>query len=63
MVGRLWTNVRDDRPAGDTVASPYGLLTRRIAKASIPEGSVIGCQHECTKRARIKRQFWSRISE
>ena len=35
--GRLWTYVRDDRPAGDT-ASPAasGLPTRRIAKGNIP---------------------------
>ena len=35
--GRLWTYVRDDRPAGDTaLLPPCGLPTRRIAKANIP---------------------------
>ena len=36
--GRLWTYVRDDRPAGDTAAPPCGLPTRRIAKGNIPSG-------------------------
>ena len=34
--GRLWTYVRDDRPAGDTATPPCGLPTRRIAKGNIP---------------------------
>jgi transposase len=38
--GRLWTYVRDDRPAGDTAPRPCGLPTRRIARANIPSGSI-----------------------
>ena len=34
--GRLWTYVRDDRPAGDTAAPRCGSPTRRIAKGNIP---------------------------
>ena len=35
--GRLWTYVRDDRPAGTWRHRRYGLPTRRIARASIRE--------------------------
>ena len=35
--GRLWTYVRDDRPAGDkALRLPYGSPIHRIAKANIP---------------------------
>ena len=34
--GRLWTYVRDDRPAGTSARPRYGLPTRRIARANIP---------------------------
>ena len=33
--GRLWTYVRDDRPAGDRLRRRYGLPTRRTAKENI----------------------------
>src|SRR5438094_7577367 len=46
--GRLWTYVRDDRPAGDRSAPACGLLTRRIAKVSIPRGTC-GSSAACCK--------------
>jgi hypothetical protein len=33
--GRLWTYVRDDRPAGFQPLQPCGSLTRKIARANI----------------------------
>ena len=33
--GRLWTYVRDDRPAGSNAASACGSVTRRIARVNI----------------------------
>jgi len=36
--GRLWTYVRDDRPAGEHTAPASGSRTRKIARASIHGG-------------------------
>jgi transposase len=46
-MGRLWTYVRDDRPAGDQAAPRCGLRIRRIAKASIPSGICVSSAARC----------------